>query len=244
MRFGVLCLAACLCAASVSKATLGADLAADFSSTDNPDATADGTWSYNSGSAPLSQISSWAGIPGVNGWGPAANTGGDFLPFIFQNTGSNTTAISGSGLDLPVGDIAIHSQDDSNGYGNGQANVTWTSPSDQTANITGALWPLRDIGRENHYDVILDPTGLDLTIASGDIPEDGSVTSANPINFSIPDVPFVTGGVVELLLTSDNPSLGDFAGVNLSITQTPEPTALALLIPTLSLIARRRRPNI
>jgi hypothetical protein len=236
MRFGVLCLAACLCAASVSKATLGADLAADFSSTDNPDATADGTWSYNSGPAPLSQISSWAGIPGVNGWGPAANTGGDFLPFIFQNTGSNTTAISGSGLDLPVGDVAIHSQDDSNGYGNGQANVTWTSPSDQTANITGTLWPLRDAGRENHYALILDPTGLDLTVASGDIPEGGSVTSA--------DVPIVTGEVVELLLTSDNPSLGDFAGVNLAITQTPEPTALALLIPTLSLAARRRRTKI
>jgi hypothetical protein len=239
MRF-VVFLTALFSIPSLSSAYV-ADLAGDWSDTNNPNSNASGTWSYNAGTAQLSAIASWTGIPGVNGWGPAANVSGDFIPFMFKANSADISDLGG--LDIAVGDVAVHTWDGENGDGNGLANITWQAAAAGTATISGQLWPLRDVGRANNYTLIVDPTGLDQVIAAGSIPEDGSVNSANPITFSIPNVSLNSGEVVELLLTAT--TLGDFTGVNLNVNvNVPEPTCLALLsIAGLAVLARRPNPQ-
>jgi hypothetical protein len=224
-----------------ARAAVVADLATDWSNTSNPNTGVYGTWSYNSGNVALSYTTSWAGDGSLSGWAPTDNA---FTPFWTQLTSSQ------GGLDAQVGDVLVHSANLYGGDGgspgneNGPANVTWTSAISGFATISGDLWAPRDVGRLNDYELILNPGSGETILTSGTIPEDGSNSSSDPITFSFSNESIFVGEVVELLVTSDTTSqYGDYAGVNLTITQVPEPASLpivALVVGGLYVFSSRR----
>ncbi len=197
-----------------------ADLRSDWSNAANPNANPNGTWTYMEGSNPLPFISSWAGIPGVPGWGPAANVTGLFLPFYSRAM----PEILFSGADMYPGDVTVHTTDPFNGGGNGPAVVTWTSAVSGTFTIHGMFWPLRMIGRANDVILSLTHNGNTTPLASGSIPEDGSVTRCNPLRFTLPGVSIASGDVLQLLAVRFSDA-GDFVGLNLSVSTGPCPSA-------------------
>lgn len=237
---GVAC---ALCFASVASAAPLADLGTDFSTTSNPTTGAFGTWSYNAGTVPLPQyVASWAGEGNLAGWTTSANTGGDFLPFFTQVTSANVSSVWNN--QAAVGDVIIHDWDSSNGDGNGQANVTWTSPSAMTATISGqAWWPeTTGTGREQEYELILNP-GASQSVLVPPTPIVETVnTFANPLTFNFPNTSLNSGDVLELLVQEAPGSpFGYFTGVRLSVTTVPEPGSLAVAgIGAMACLVRRR----
>ena len=199
-------------AASPTRAATFADLKTDWSNSSNPNPGPFGTWSYTQGGAPLPFVSHWAGDGGnLSGWGPAANTGGDFLPFFFQ-----TTTVYD---DSRPGDCLVHTTDQANGGPNGPAIFIWTSGMDGTVTITGTLWPIRLIGRTNDYQLILVHNGDAAVLDSGQVVEDGGISRCFPIRFRIPQLAISSGDALKLQIIQDPQSaFGDFVGVNLSVS--------------------------
>lgn len=271
MRNRVIVLAAVLAvlastAARVTAETIVYDLAGDWSDTNNPN----GRWSYNSApaqaNAPAQAITqhwddydpqsnlfinpqpawSWTqNIPG--GWG-------EHVPFwakIISPTADNPASYN---LDLPIGVVGMHG---STHYNDriGIANVTWTSPIDGTATISGGVWLARKTeGRDMNWRILANGTSM----TDGTLLHTDSYTSASPFNFSLGSggmsaltIPVFSGEVITLelfkaLTSQDN--YGEFVGVNLTITAegspVPEPSTLAALsgIGAIGLaIAYRRR---
>src|SRR5882724_5676454 len=111
------------------------DLRADWSDTANPH----GPWSCNEGGNPLPHVDWWqhAICCGNGGWSAAqpgwarSESGTDRVPFWFKSRGVESPTACGAAftIDWVAGDVVVHTQDDSNGVGNGVANVTWTSPA-------------------------------------------------------------------------------------------------------------------
>ena len=243
-----------VCAGAATARAGFADLKTNYSEASNPNVASYGTWRYNMGTTLLSPISSWAGLPNEKGWGPAANVSGNYIPFLFQAhnlndlTPGNNNGVGNYAGAYQVGDIIFHSKDSFNGSANGEANITWTSPGNDVVNITGSLWPTRSpFTRENKYQLILNPSGSNTLLASGFLPEDGTVTRANPSTFSVPSFTIHSGDTLELLivragLTAD--PAGDFAGVNFTIASVPEPASLGLLgSGVVCLLLRRARKS-
>ncbi len=192
-----------------------ADLKSDWSNSSNPNPGLFGTWSYTENGNPLPQIAQWAGDPNVSGWGPPGNVSGDFLPFFFKAPTNY--------FDAEPGDIIVHSTDGFNGAAHGPAIFIWSSSMNGTVTVSGSVWPTRLIGRLNEFQLTHFHTGGPTVLASGSIPENGSISRCNPIRFRIPGVVISTGDVLTLRIEKLS-AAGDFAGVNLALSTGYCPT--------------------
>ncbi|MBL8890563.1 MAG: hypothetical protein JNL67_11350 [Planctomycetaceae bacterium] len=236
------------CLFSISAVTYGdvvADLKGDWSDTSNPNVTANGTWTYRQGTSALPLVNDWTWLGGSlpqPAWAPS-NSAGNFLPAIFRSTTVN--------FDWQIGDIIIHSNDASNGNASAYANVTWTSSLNAVVNIDGNAWMGRDAGRGNNWTLLLNGSQL----SSGHVESGDPYSRSNPFSFqngsggsaALSNVSIVAGDVIELRVEKTT-TLGDFVGVNLSISSVPEPSGfLILTIATVggSLCTRQRKrtPN-
>nr|AIE90234.1 hypothetical protein [uncultured marine thaumarchaeote AD1000_01_F04] len=190
------------------------DLEADWSDTANPN----GVWSYNEGGNPLPHVAAWE--PGFFAVAQPAwalsGTANNRIPNWFQLRAGN----EGS-LDWQAGDILIHTRDNANGVGNGEGNVTWTSPSDGVVDINGAVWMARDIGRSNDWTLYLNDVPLtDGNIFSGDsfsraMPFDFDLGSGGPA--ALDNVPVSVGDVLKLEFVRTS-GFGDIIGVHMTVT--------------------------
>ena len=192
-----------------------ADLRGDWSNSANPNVTPHGTWAYTEGLNPLPPIASWAGAPGTPGWGPAANVGGNFLPFFYKNTPD--TPFTGDAL---PGDITVHSTDNFNGSANGPAIITWTSAVSGTFTIHGMFWPVRMIDRLNLVELVLVHNGDSTPLGSGYLAENGDITRCTPLRFELPGVTIASGDILKLFIERIS-GAGDFACLSLKVSTDP-----------------------
>ncbi len=226
---------ALVCTAGLYASTVTYDLTTDWSNSSNPN----GVWSYDQGSTPLpfqsnlsggSCFGSAAGVTG--GYAPGINFGNSppCLPAMFQATGNATNT-----EDYLTGDIVVHSQDPSNGAGQGQATIVWTAPASGTITFTGAIWYAHStVDRSDDFALSL---GAD-TLASGTVAFDNTYTTVgsgrtNPDDFSsTSSIAVNAGDQVDLLIQRTSGSVGALSGVQLSIAETtpdaPEPSTAAL----------------
>ncbi len=198
---------------------MGWDLSVNWSDSKNPN----GVWSYNEGSNPLPHVSSWSTGFGTTqpAWARSAEFDGthDFIP-AWMKTRSPFSNVDGP-ADYVVGDVVVHTTDDGNGIGNGDANVSWTSPMTGTVSIQGGVWEARDIGRSNDWALLVN--GVPVTggtIAAGD-----PYNSKSPFAFdagsggpgAVTNLAVSVGDVITLVLTRDV-QYGDLVGVRLHLT--------------------------
>jgi hypothetical protein len=211
------------------------DLKADWSDTQNPN----GPWSFRQGTALLPAINwfqqtfcsnngGWSGPTG--GWA-LTQDGTGRIPLFIKSRGNETPTVCGGTFerDWQTGDVIMHSYDPSSGGGNGgEGSVVWTSPFDGLITITGNIWHTRNIGRSNDWFVRHEyfnnnPASV---IAQGTVASGGTDSRANPRTFtSGAAVPsdlvnrFVAkGDQIRLLVQRTSGSVGDFAGINMSIS--------------------------
>lgn len=220
-------------------------------------------WSYRQGVAGLPWDAAWAsnatGTQGAYALNPTMPSGcsgasAPFLPAWFRFTG--TTALGA--LDLQAGDIAGHSVDGCNGVpANGLADIAWTSPFTGTVNVSGNTWAARALGRSSAVSLLLVRAGVVVnTFESATISFAGDgVAGTTATNRSMPfalgalNVAVQAGDLIVYQLAQGSSSpVGDFAGVNLTITRAatssvPEPgtwTLLAAGLAGVGVVARRR----
>lgn len=197
------------------------DLNTDWSDTVNG-----GIWSYRQDGVNLIHVDAW------NWSNQPAWYGGVHVPVWFKSTIDNP-----DGMDFIIGDIVTHSTDTSNGPGMGPANVIWTSPINGTIDINGSIWATRDIGRSNHWDILLNGTSL----TGGDVYSGDPYSRSNPFDFSLgssgasalQNISVSQGDILEIRITTNISNSGDFAGVNYTISGTPvvpEPISSTLFI--------------
>lgn len=201
-----------------------ADLKGDWSGTSNPNVRPAGTWSYNQDSTPLVAVEHWGQWSGgdASGWGPAANRRGDDCPFMGQATtdGDPRHAL---GNDFKRGDIIIHTIDPYNSPREGLATISFKSAVSGTATVTGKLWPTRNLGRLNNWQVLLRADGAVRKLASGSLPEDGPVTRETPAKIDLAAFRLLKDDMLQLVLSRDSSSMyGDFTAVDLTIAITPD----------------------
>ncbi len=235
-------------AGALSASTLTYDLTADWSNSSNPN----GVWSYDQGSTPLpfeanlgpgSCFSTEQGIGG--GYSPGTNFGNSppCLPAMFQATGNAANT-----EDYLAGDIVVHSQDPSNGAGEGQATFIWTAPATGTITFTGAVWYAHST--QNRSDDFTLSLGA-ATLASGAVAFDSTYTTAgsgrtNPDSFaSSGSIAVNAGDQVDLVVERTSGSVGALAGVQLAITETssdaPEPSTALLCLGLLGFLGLSRK---
>jgi hypothetical protein len=213
------------------------DLAADWSDTINPN----GAWSLNQGSSPLPNIPNFTAagtslIPPQPAWAPS-NSLENYLPMWMKARA--TVADS-----WQVGDVLVHSTGRYNSGVSGLANVTWTSPFSGTANVSGALWEIIDIGRANVWTLLHNGTAL----ATGSLVDGDGHGRTNPETFAFFSLAVSSGDVFTLKVASSSADgAGQLAGVNFTIAQVsavPEPGTCLLMLGGLALLApalRRQR---
>lgn len=193
------------------------DLTADFSDSANPN----GVWSYNEGANPLPHVDSWQSSLG--GWAlpqpgfAYSENGTNRLPFWYRSNGTENFA-----PDIQAGDVVVHSVDAFNGIGNGEANVTWTTPVAGIINISGGVWATREIGRGNQWTLSLN----DAPLSSGFVSSGDPYSRATPFDFAFGSggptalemVSVAVGDVLKLEIVRTT-APGDFVGVRLRITE-------------------------
>ncbi|MBL8823175.1 MAG: PEP-CTERM sorting domain-containing protein [Planctomycetia bacterium] len=191
------------------------DLRNDWSDINNPN----GVWSYRQGNSVLSSGTypagdfdlaqpAWLGSP----------------PALWLKTQSN-----GSGLDSQIGDVVTHT------VPTNLTNVVWTSPTSGIIDINGGVWMIREIDRSNDWFLRVNGNLLSSgSIASGDIYD-----RSNPFNFDngsgglLNNLSVNGGDVLELSFQATGDGVGDYVGVELSVTYAvPEPTTYLLIITT------------
>jgi hypothetical protein len=191
------------------------DLATDWSDDANPN----GVWTYREGTNALPFVPYWpylASPDEQSAWAPSAEPEKN-LPAWFQSNSNNP-----EGLDFLLGDVVVHSTDESNGALSGVANVIWTSPINGVIDISGAVWMARDINRSNRWTLLLN----EVILTSGDIFSGDRFNRSKPFPFAkgsggpkaLKRIAVSIGDVIELRIekTSD---WGDYVGVNLTITE-------------------------
>lgn len=194
------------------------DVRAGWSEAANPN----GVWRYNEGNNALPHVNAWQQTLG--GWGAAqpgwakSQDGNNRLPFWFRSNGTENF-----GRDFAAGNVVVHVTDPTNGVGNGEGNVTWTSPISGAISISGGVWMGRDIGRGVAW--TLSKNGTVLTngaISSGD-----QYNRVSPFTYAlgtggpgaITGVNVAPDDVIKLQLVRTSPG-GDFVGVDLAISTT------------------------
>jgi hypothetical protein len=211
-----------MCMVSNSYASIY-DLRNDWSDAGNPN----GVWSYNLNGFPLSSA-----YRGGDPWGtPQISwvTYGNIVGW-FKSNGTEQFP-----HDWIAGDIITHTPS-----GPSYTDITWTSPIDGVASISGGVWHTRDIGRTNDWYIYING-GL---AASGAVSSGGVYSRGNPFLYDLDNVSILIGDVIQLRLSGRG--IGDYAGVNLTIetsaTPVPIPGAIWLFGPGLAgLVSLRRR---
>ena len=195
------------------------DLRGGWSHAANPN----GVWQYREGNNVLPPVNAWQQTLG--GWSTAqpgwaeSQDGNNRLPFWFRSNGSENF-----GRDFAAGDVVLHVTDPTNGVGNADGNVTWTSPITGSVSLTGGVWMGRDIGRSATWTLSRNNVPLsDGAIASGD-----QYNRVSPFSFylgrggpgAIMGLNVVPGDVIKLQVTRTSAAGGDFIGVDLAIATT------------------------
>lgn len=221
-----------VCAALVSPVGTAAviyDVAADWSTTDNPN----GPWSYLHGTALLpNQPTACCGLPAAPSFAPS-HVPGTFLPVFGQAT-------SGA-------DIYVHSYDPFNGgAAQGEAVLAWTAPMSGLADVSGYFY----------YSQITDQRSNDVSIRLGSSVLGSAVLSyldhqdeANRWSFSFNNLAVNTGDMLTVIFQrSAGQSAGSSNVGNLTVTLTaaavPAPPTGALIFAGMaaligSLVRRR-----
>jgi hypothetical protein len=207
--------------------TISHSLAGEWSDGTNP--MPGGMWSIRSGDLPLlpvddlgsTGIDTWDGPqPGFTGLGLA--TINDVAPSWFK-AGSRFTGVA-SPTDWQEGDVVLHS---GRAY-HPPTHVCWRSPGDGIIAVSGAAWPVRDIGRHNLWRLLLN--GRTLTegvIGSGD-----AYSRNQPFHFAdgsggpaaLKDLPIRAGEELRLAMIPAGGGIPDYAALDLTVTRTPSPT--------------------
>ncbi len=208
------------------------DLRLDWSDASNPN----GTWTYREGANALPLSSAW-GTAGFESTQPAwarsgPGSGNTYLPGWFRSLVPTDGA-----YDWLAGDIVVHSTDDTNGVGSGNANVVWTSPFAGAVDISGAVWRGRGIGRANDWFLYRNQTLLTQgTLVDGD-----GHGRADPFQFAagsggttaLRDVDVAAGDTLRLEIVRQG-AFGDFVGANFTVS-VPEPAearVITYFLPT------------
>ncbi len=208
------------------------DLRLDWTDAVNPN----GTWTYREGANALPQTPAW-GTQGFLGTQPAwarsaPGAGNTFLPGWFRSG-----ALTDLSYDWLSGDIVVHTTDGTNGVGNGNANVIWTSPFTGTVDISGSVWRGRSIGRGNDWFVYRNGTLLSQgTLADGD-----GHGRTNPFQLgtgsggaaALRDVDVAVGDTLRLEFAKTS-NFGDFVGANftVSVAEPTEQRVVTYFLPT------------
>jgi hypothetical protein len=197
------------------------DLRRDWSTNANPN----GPWRYRSDSLVLPAYT-W-GDSFTNRQPSWQRPFDGTLPVWFLSTTDPVPA----NRDWKAGDIIVHTQDENHGFGQGQANVVWTSPFDGMVNIAGHVWLGRKVDRANNWKLFVRGN----LVTQGFIAYNDAYTRENPFWFEggtggtnvLRSVPVAVGD--EIMLEIRRTSVfGEYVGVNLTITQTiPDPDLTA-----------------
>lgn len=195
------------------------DLKTNWSDSYNPN----GVWTYREGTNALPHVNAWTSSQNSfspnsqAGWAKTENSN-TFLPCWFKSS-VGTTFVK----DWQIGDVVVHSTDPGNGYGNGVANVVWTSPISGYVTIVGGVWLGRDINRANNWELYF----KNNQISSGYVHAGDGYSRTNPCSFSsgsggpnaLVRLPVSVGDKIQLNIVKDSSRDADFAGVNLTIVQ-------------------------
>jgi hypothetical protein len=177
------------------------DVGQDWSDAANPS----GPWSYLQGTTALPHVDSW--VPGSfsmpqPAWATAASGSGHIPAFFKSIEPSN---------DWLAGDIVVHSRDDVNGAGLGDARLRFNTPATGFYRAALEIWIGRDIGRSVGWQLLADGSQqASGTVASGDVFSRASPDGATASLF------LAAGEPVDLLLTTAG-SFGDLTGVRLRL---------------------------
>ncbi|MFQ5506402.1 MAG: hypothetical protein ACE5F1_16655, partial [Planctomycetota bacterium] len=199
-------------AQGATQTTTTYDLSADWSDAHNPS----GPWSYNGGNKAIAvHQSAWISACYVGSqpaWA-AKPIGKGHIPAWYKMRVPVRSSCYGAPAptDLKIGDVAMHETDGFNGLGTDLANVTWTSPCAGNADVVGAVWLTRDIGRSMDWRVTFGPK----LMASGKLWSGDPWNRANPVRFAF-KTPVSPGGVLKLEFKRTS-TFGDIAGVRLTV---------------------------
>jgi hypothetical protein len=198
------------------------DLVTDWSDASNPN----GVWTYGT---PFSSVTRSS-----DPWGTPQPSWGD-LPGWFKSNGTELFV-----HDWLAGDVVTHT---------GPSPISWTSPENALADISGFTWMGRDIGRSNTWTISLNSVPLTSGLLFSGDPFDRT----SPMSFALgvgglsvlQNIPVSVGDVIELRY--DAVVVGDYSGASFTVTTAaiPEPSTYALLIAGLFVTAvavRRRKP--
>jgi hypothetical protein len=160
----------------------------------------------------------WAGITGQRAWANA-RSGPGFIPAWLRVSPAGAGVVG----DVVPGDIVMHSQDNQNGAGLGQANVVWQSQAFGRIDIRGGIWITQDIGRGNDWTIELNGQ----LCAAGRVESGDPFSRANPQRFVDNQVGLgltnlaVTPGDRVVLTVVRTTNDGMFAGVDLIVDLRP-----------------------
>ncbi len=188
------------------------DLKHDWSDTDNPD----GVWRLKEGGTVIpAPVDEWGGSS-ERAWARVAS-GNGFIPAFLRMTSRDL------GTDqLEIGDLVIHTRDDGNGLGYGEARVVWTSPAAGTIDVAGTIWLGRTtLGRSNNWTLSV----AGMQVASGTITSSDWRGRTNPWSFAeraeepLTGIPVSAGTEVVLEITKTEASpAGEFTGYTFAVT--------------------------
>lgn len=213
------------------------DLAEDWSDTRNPN----GVWSYNAApGVPLtSHHADWdptrEGFGGAQpAWAAVQVPAGGHVPAWLRSVGTPPGSVHD--FDLPVGRVGVHGSEVLSLTNEPTpTEATWTSPIDGFIEIEGDAWLMRKtLGRPMDWALYLNDSLL----------TDGSLLPTDPYNSTSPfdlangsggptalRVPVQIGDVVSLQIVKPGADLpAEFVGVDLRITEVPEPWSLVLAL--------------
>ncbi|MFZ3201655.1 MAG: hypothetical protein WA175_10960 [Candidatus Acidiferrales bacterium] len=161
--------------------------------------------------------SCFSGYPGIRTDWSLGNVLGNCLPAFIVASGTGP----GTPPDFLAGDVLVHSQDDGNGPGNGQASVTWTAPANGTIRVAGVIWYAQSgQKRSNTFTLTLGSRKL----ASGTVAFNSTVGSNrdNRLPFTSSGTLSVTAGDVVKLTIEKSPGqpYGSIDGLDLGVMET------------------------
>jgi len=200
------------------------DLQADWSDVSNPN----GAWSYNDGGgAIINHVADY--LPGAflntqPAWVLAASGAGHIPSWILSTNNVN---------DWLVGDVVTHTWDSFNsGAATADSNVTWTSPSNGIANISGAVWMAENRGRAVNWSLAINGTA----VTGGSLSYDDVYDRASPFSLAtgtggssvLTGVSVNTGDEIKLSLVTPAGAAGEWTGVNLGVELAAVPVPAAV----------------
>ena len=172
-------------------------------------------WSYRQGTQLLPHWAAWQQLSGdfpsaQPAW-VTAEIGNTFLPAWFKVTFANGNL---AGKDWQAGDVVVHTSSPMNGYEGPWANLAWTCPYAGTFDLAGSIWTIRQIGRSQHWTLYKNSTWL----ASGNLLATQSRSIPCNVTAGLGHQTLAANDVISLEIARDYSSVGDYVGVNFTIT--------------------------